>query len=142
MSPDPAELVCLRRGGRCPRACVGVCLFSLECPTCHAKGGAWCTRPSGHRAMDIHEDRLRTADRIAIELAPDQVIAALGEEGLAMWRRLLGMEGRRRSEVGANAAGAGRICPIAKARCEAAACIDVGCTAGERSGGQQVLDLG
>jgi hypothetical protein len=141
--PAEHELVCVRRSGRCPRACVGVCLLSLECPQCHAKDGAWCTRPSGHKAMDIHEDRLRAADRIAIDRVPEQVRAAHGEEGLRLWRRLLGMDGRCATDnLDSITGGPGRICPVANVRCEAAVCMATGCTAGEAANGQQVLDLG
>ncbi len=140
--PAEHELVCARRSGRCPRACIAVCLLSLECPQCHAKDGAWCTRPSGHKAMDIHEDRLRAADRIAIERAADQVRAAFGDEGLRLWRRLLGMEGCRGSDLDSIAAGAGRICPVAKVPCEAAVCIATGCTSAEAANGQEALDFG
>jgi hypothetical protein len=38
------------RGDVCPR--------SLECPSCSAKPGASCVRPSGHRAAEIHKDRI------------------------------------------------------------------------------------
>jgi hypothetical protein len=140
MSPDPTETppACALRGGHCPRGCIGVCLLSLECPDCQAKDGAWCIRPSGHKAMDIHESRLRLADRIAIEQAPDQVRATLGDQGLRLWTRLLGMEGRCADP---KVRGPGRICPLAKVRCEAAACVDLGCTADQDDSGQQILDL-
>ncbi len=135
---DPAEheVVCASRARRCPRACIAVCLLSLQCPDCHAKDGAWCVRPSGHKAMDIHEQRYRAADRIAIEQAPEQVLLALGEEGLRLWRRLLGMDGPRTAHPGA-----GRICPVAHVRCEALACVNVGCTAAAGSAAQQVIDF-
>jgi hypothetical protein len=89
--------------------------------------------------MDIHEDRLRAADRIAIEQAPDQVVAALGEEGLRLWRRLLGIHDGSPSD---RPASPGRICPVAKVRCEATACMGLGCTAATLRAGQQVLGLG
>lgn len=33
----------------------------VACPTCRAAPGAWCHRPSGHRAMDLHVDREHAA---------------------------------------------------------------------------------
>lgn len=33
----------------------------VPCPTCHAKAGAPCKRPSGHRAADVHAARDRAA---------------------------------------------------------------------------------
>ena len=41
------------RGDVCPR--------SLECPSCSVKPGASCVRPSGHRAAQIHKDRIAAA---------------------------------------------------------------------------------
>ena len=41
------------RGDICPR--------SLDCPTCAAKPGASCKRPSGHRASELHAQRLNKA---------------------------------------------------------------------------------
>lgn len=35
----------------------GPCPLSFECPTCHAKPGEWCKRPSEHRAAQLHADR-------------------------------------------------------------------------------------
>jgi hypothetical protein len=36
----------------------GPCPLSFTCPTCHAKPGEWCKRPSEHRATELHADRL------------------------------------------------------------------------------------
>jgi hypothetical protein len=36
----------------------GPCPLSFECPTCQAKPGKWCKRPSEHRAQSLHADRL------------------------------------------------------------------------------------
>jgi len=41
------------RGDICPR--------SLECPDCLAKAGLSCKRPSGHRASEIHNARIKAA---------------------------------------------------------------------------------
>ncbi len=35
--------------------------LEVVCPTCRAPVGAWCRRPSGHRAMDLHAGRDRAA---------------------------------------------------------------------------------
>ena len=43
----------ITRGDVCPR--------SLECPTCSAKAGLSCKRPSGHRASEIHFERIKAA---------------------------------------------------------------------------------
>jgi hypothetical protein len=37
---------------------------AIACPLCKAKKGAPCIRPSGHKAMDYHADRVNLADRI------------------------------------------------------------------------------
>ena len=36
-----------------------VCAMSLQCPTCSAKAGMTCKRPSGHKAAEIHKDRVK-----------------------------------------------------------------------------------
>ena len=41
------------RGDVCPR--------SLVCPTCDAQPGLSCKRPSGHRASELHNARIKTA---------------------------------------------------------------------------------
>lgn len=33
------------------------CPLARSCPTCHAAQGAWCVRPSEHKAMDLHAGR-------------------------------------------------------------------------------------
>jgi len=33
----------------------------VPCPTCRARAGAWCRRPSGHRAHELHVDREHAA---------------------------------------------------------------------------------
>lgn len=37
-------------------------VLAVPCPTCRARAGAWCRRPSGHRAMSLHAARRRHAD--------------------------------------------------------------------------------
>lgn len=37
--------------------------LAVACPTCAARVGAWCKRPSGHKAIDLHADRRAEADR-------------------------------------------------------------------------------
>jgi hypothetical protein len=47
--------------------------LAIDCPTCGAKRGSWCKRPSGHRAMTVHaarrdeHARLEVVDSIAPE---------------------------------------------------------------------------
>lgn len=41
-------------GTTCPR--------SITCPTCGAGAGSPCRRPSGHRAMVLHVERIRAAE--------------------------------------------------------------------------------
>lgn len=43
-------------GTTCPR--------SIACPTCGAKRGAPCVRPSGHRAAELHAARIEQAERL------------------------------------------------------------------------------
>jgi hypothetical protein len=43
-------------GSTCPRA--------LPCPTCHAGAGSPCYRPSGHRAMSLHAERVAAAEEL------------------------------------------------------------------------------
>lgn len=38
-------------------------VLAVPCPDCRARTGAWCVRPSGHRAADFHAARKRAADR-------------------------------------------------------------------------------
>lgn len=33
----------------------------VACPSCRARPGAWCRRPSGHRASSLHVDREHAA---------------------------------------------------------------------------------
>ena len=39
-------------------------VLAVACPTCRARAGAWCKRPSGHRASDFHASRKAEADRV------------------------------------------------------------------------------
>ncbi|AUH35663.1 hypothetical protein CUV01_18875 (plasmid) [Paracoccus tegillarcae] len=41
-------------------------VLAVPCPTCRASIGAWCKRPSGHRAADLHDERGADADRAFI----------------------------------------------------------------------------
>lgn len=41
-------------------------VLAVPCPTCCASVGAWCKRPSGHRAADLHDARGVDADRAFI----------------------------------------------------------------------------
>lgn len=40
------------------------CPKSIPCPKCHAPAGSSCKRPSGHRAMTLHADRIREAEAL------------------------------------------------------------------------------
>lgn len=37
-------------------------VIAVACPTCGAGAGAWCKRPSGHRAQGLHAARGDVAD--------------------------------------------------------------------------------
>lgn len=39
-------------------------VLAVACPDCKVRVGAWCNRPSGHAAMDLHKARLVEADRV------------------------------------------------------------------------------
>lgn len=41
----------------------GTCPRSITCPRCGAIPGAWCRRPSGHRADQLHAERIALAER-------------------------------------------------------------------------------
>ena len=41
-------------------------ILAVPCCDCHAAEGAWCKRPSGHRATDLHRRRREAADRAFI----------------------------------------------------------------------------
>lgn len=42
-------------------------VLAVPCPTCAAEAGAWCRRPSGHRANHLHADRRTEADAAFIK---------------------------------------------------------------------------
>lgn len=42
-------------------------VLAIPCPDCPAKAGAWCVRPSGHRAADFYAARKAESDRVFIE---------------------------------------------------------------------------
>jgi len=50
------------KGSTCPR--------SIECPRCGAFCGHPCKRPSGHRAPQLHMERVHEAERIDRENHP------------------------------------------------------------------------
>jgi hypothetical protein len=52
MTPDP----CPWCGGEADPTTT--CPKSLTCPTCHAGPGSPCVRPSGHRAAQLHAQRI------------------------------------------------------------------------------------
>ncbi len=44
-------------------------VLAVPCPDCRARAGAWCARPSGHRASDFHAAREAEADRVFLGAA-------------------------------------------------------------------------
>ena len=55
-------------------------VLAVPCPDCGKRAGAWCIRPSGHRAMDFHLSRKAEADRAFIEQhGPDASIERVGD---------------------------------------------------------------
>ncbi|WP_246082692.1 zinc finger domain-containing protein [Rubellimicrobium rubrum] len=42
-------------------------VLAVPCPTCGAGVGAWCVRPSGHQALDLHSLRCLRADHAFLE---------------------------------------------------------------------------
>jgi hypothetical protein len=47
---------------------------AVPCPDCHARAGAWCKRPSGHKAMDFHKSRKAEADRVHEEQGSPPIV--------------------------------------------------------------------
>ena len=41
-------------------------VLAVPCPDCGKRAGAWCVRPSGHKASDFHRARKAEADRVYI----------------------------------------------------------------------------
>lgn len=50
---------------------VGVCPKSIACQRCGAGPGSPCRRPSGHRAAELHADRIRQAEQGLEQARPD-----------------------------------------------------------------------
>ncbi|MEW8092266.1 MAG: hypothetical protein AB2784_21885 [Candidatus Thiodiazotropha endolucinida] len=42
-------------------------VLAVACPTCGARVGVWCIRPSEHGAWDLHADRMKLADLVFIK---------------------------------------------------------------------------
>lgn len=42
-------------------------VLAVACPTCRAKAGTWCVRPSEHSACGLHVTRRTLADKVFIE---------------------------------------------------------------------------
>jgi len=72
--------------------------MAVACPTCGARAGGWCKRPSGHRAWGhFHKERHQAADREWYEGAYPAIVAiaeggfayapAMTEEDRADWRQ-------------------------------------------------------
>jgi hypothetical protein len=75
-----------------------VCPRLFTCPTCRARPGERCRRPSGHRGGFVgnHRRRLRLADAEALRRYPDEIANELerdrqrgGEEAMKAWVRNL-----------------------------------------------------
>jgi hypothetical protein len=74
--PSEAELQALYQGlprVLCPwcgnNAALGsVCPRSVVCPTCRAKPGQRCKRPSQHDAAEMHVDRWKAAEALDWEV--------------------------------------------------------------------------
>lgn len=55
-------------------------VLTVPCPDCGKRAGAWCIRPSCHKAMDLHIARNAEADRVFIEQhGPDASIELIGD---------------------------------------------------------------
>lgn len=54
--------------------------LEVPCPDCKARVGAWCKRPSGHKAMDLHVARDHAAMAAGLlERCPAAARAAVAE---------------------------------------------------------------
>lgn len=62
-------------------------VLAVACPTCRAKAGAWCRRPSGHVASDLHKTRRigEVASYASAELVFKQA-AIEWPRGRILWR--------------------------------------------------------
>ena len=50
-------------------------VLAVPCGDCYAAAGAWCKRPSGHRAAELHRARRDAADRVFVaQHGPDVTI--------------------------------------------------------------------
>ena len=59
-------------------------VLAVPCGECRAAAGAWCTRPSGHRAADLHLSRRMAADRVFVaQHGPDATIRF--DDDLGRW---------------------------------------------------------
>jgi len=54
----------------------------VSCPSCGQDVGAYCRRPSGHRAMDWHKDRINMAIEAVTELGGDDALTRTQPWGL------------------------------------------------------------
>lgn len=54
-------------------------VLAVACPDCKARAGAWCKRPSGHKAMDLHGSRKQAAD-VAWEKTGAPLLTQVGPE--------------------------------------------------------------
>jgi hypothetical protein len=49
-------------------------VLAVACPLCRARPGAWCVRPSEHKAANFHAERKILADRIWIQQGALEII--------------------------------------------------------------------
>ncbi|WP_300043324.1 hypothetical protein [uncultured Paracoccus sp.] len=56
-------------------------VLAVPCPTCAAAAGAWCRRPSGHKAAQLHNERRADADSAFI--LQHGTFAAIRRDGTA-----------------------------------------------------------
>ena len=56
-------------------------VLAIPCPTCRRRVGAWCARPSGHRAQRLHRARTAAADAAFIAQHGNDAAILQGEAG-------------------------------------------------------------
>lgn len=56
-------------------------VLAVACPVCRKPQGAWCVRPSGHRAMEFHLPRRQAADRAFIAQHGEEAAIQRDEDG-------------------------------------------------------------
>ena len=55
-------------------------VLAVACPECGKPAGAWCVRPSGHKASEFHKSRRIAADALfVVQHGEDASIERVGE---------------------------------------------------------------